>query len=125
MSWALFLAVNCTCCTCTKTQINDPDYAENHWYQKDRSRDQNLALYQSLEKKADGSIKTSGVSTEERLGLCQKPMGDFLDWTGNLSNVVSENMILYLLHLHGLIEIPSVSVYTIFHLLGFSWEIRN
>ena len=81
----LFLAVNCTCCTCTKTQINDPDYAENHWYQKDRSRDQNLALYQSLEKKADGSIKTSGVSTEERLGLCQKPMGDFLDWTGNLS----------------------------------------
>ena len=47
-----------------------------------------MALYQSVKKKADGSINTSGKenTTEKRLGLCQKPMGDFLDWTGNLSN---------------------------------------
>ena len=56
-----------------------------------------MALYQSVKKKADGSINTSGKenTTEKRLGLCQKPMGDFLDWTGNLSNVESESMIHY------------------------------
>ena len=50
-----------------------------------------MALYQSVNKKADGSINTSGVNntTEKRRGLCQKPMGDFLDWTGNLNNIES------------------------------------
>ena len=77
------LGSNCTCCTCTKAQMNDPDYAESHWYPKNRSKDQNLALYHSLKKKPDGSIDTR-VSTDKRNGMTQRPMGT-MDWTGILT----------------------------------------
>ena len=65
--------------------MNDPDYAETHWYPKDRSKDQNIALYQSLKKNPDGSIKTT-VNTNKRKGMTQAPMGTLLDWTGKEDN---------------------------------------
>ena len=70
----------CTQCTVTKKQKDDPKFAENYWYPKNRSRDQNLELYQSLKKKRNGSIDTT-VLSDERLNMSQKPMGDFLDWS--------------------------------------------
>ena len=76
-----FLGAECINCTATKTQVNDPEYAENNWYPKDRSRDQNLELYESVKKKRNGQIDTT-VPTDERKNLTKKPMGIFLDWTG-------------------------------------------
>ena len=65
--------------------MNDPDYAETHWYPKDRSRDQNLQLYQSLKKLPNGKINKTGVNNvDKRKGLNNKPFGTFLDWTGDL-----------------------------------------
>ena len=66
----------CTACTSNKKEGSDPNIAE---YPMNRSRDQNLALYSKL-KKRDGSINMSKDSTA-RLGMTQKPMGTFLDWT--------------------------------------------
>ena len=74
------LGAKCTSCTCTLEQKNDPKFAKESWYPEDRSRDQNLQLYESLEKNADGSIDTK-VSTITRLGMTQQPMGNSLDWT--------------------------------------------
>ena len=62
--------------------MNDPDYAQTHWYPKDRSRDQNLQLYQSLKKKKNGEIDKT-VKVDERKGLNNKPYGTFRDWTGD------------------------------------------
>ena len=76
-----FLGAECINCTATKKQVNDPKYAEENWYPKDRSRDQNLELYQSLKKRKDGRIDTT-VKSDERKNMTQPPMGDFLDWTG-------------------------------------------
>ena len=76
-----FLGALCTCCTADRKQINDPEYAEKHWYPQNRSRDQNLALYHSLKKKPDGSIDTT-VASKKRLGMTIKPMGSFLSWIG-------------------------------------------
>ena len=76
-----FLGAECINCTATKAQVNDPEYAENNWYLKDRSRDQNLELYQSVKKKKNGQIDTT-VPTDERKNITKKPMGVFLDWTG-------------------------------------------
>ena len=70
----------CTQCTVTKSQKDDPKFAEQYWYPKNRSRDQNLELYQSLKKKRNGTIDTTVVS-DTRLNMSQKPIGDFLDWT--------------------------------------------
>ena len=69
----------CTCCTATKKEGSDPLIARNG-YVKNRSRDQNLQLYNSLKKKRDGTINTT-VSSNDRLGMTQPPIGRFLDWT--------------------------------------------
>ena len=70
----------CTQCTVTKAQKDDPDFAQNYWFPKNRNRDQNLQLYESLKKKRNGSIDTT-VLSDERLNMSQRPMGNFLDWT--------------------------------------------
>ena len=72
------LGAYCTACTTNKREGSDPNIAENG-YPMNRSRDQNLALYDKL-KKRDGTINMSKDS-QTRLGMTQKPMGTFLDWT--------------------------------------------
>ena len=76
-----FIGALCTCCTADRKQINDPKYAEKNWYPQNRSRDQNLALYNSLKKKPDGDIDTT-VASKKRMGMTMKPMGFFLSWIG-------------------------------------------
>ena len=78
------LGAKCTQCTATDEEKNDPDFAKKHWFPKNRSKDQNEHLYQSLEKNPDGSIETKKASTRDRLGMSQPPMpaiNAFLDWT--------------------------------------------
>ena len=73
----------CTCCTTTHKNASDPQIARNG-YVKDRSRDQNRQLYDSLKKKRDGTIATY-VSSDKRLGMTQPPIGNLLDWTEALN----------------------------------------
>ena len=78
------MGAKCTQCSYTNEEKNDPKFAETHWYPKNRSRDQNEQLYQSLKKNRDGSIETRKASTDDRLGMSQPPMPPidaFLDWT--------------------------------------------
>ena len=79
----------CTCCTKTKEEASDPNILMSfffdgvaHGYPQDRTLEQNLQLYEKIKKKPDGSVDTS-VKSQTRLGMTQRPMGDFLDWNSN------------------------------------------
>ena len=73
------LGAYCTHCTITKKEGADLEKAKNG-FPKDRNRDQNRQLYDSLKKNPDGTINKR-VESIKRKGMTAAPLGTFLDWT--------------------------------------------